>query len=1141
MLANSTKRASALPLPGSPRIPFFRNFQLMYMRKTTPNTPLLRLSVPKLCGLLTLLALLFGNLTLMAADGAQDKISLHVKSADLKKVLSEIQKQTGYRFLYNQALVSNKKVDVDVTDAEVPAVLNAMLEGKGIGYRILQNKLVVLKSDAEGKGIEVADIRITGRVIGAGGEPLVGVSVSAKGTSIGTTTDGQGNFALSVPDATTTLVFSSVGFVSQEVAINGRTAVNVTLAAAPNALSEVVVIGYGTANRRDLTGSIVKIAGKEVADKPNTNPVASLQGKVTGLSVVNSGTPGQEPDIRIRGTMSLGSVKPLYVVDGILNDNIAFLNPNDIESIEILKDPSSLAIFGVRGAAGVIAITTKKARAGQMAINFNTTFGVRRLVDKIQMTNAAQFRELFQEQEVNDQVPANLRFDFSKWNADTDWIDELTRNGLFTQNNLSITGGTDKNRFYMGLGYAKEQGIVKHEELSKYNITFNNELTLSRIIKVGFNFNGLHQRLPFSQANGLLFDARRILPITAPRDPSGQYFTELAIQSAQISNPLMNLEEKWDNEIRRENRFVGNVYADLTLFRDLNFRSTFYLDASQVEDRRYSPLINTYSPITNTVFVDRNNRTTGVSESHMRYMKAQQDHILTYRKNISQHNFTATGGFTTYYNEVKGLNASVSQSTTGDPIPDDPRFWYIDNGFGDQATRRSSSPGQSERFLVSGLFRVLYNFSNRYYLNASYRRDVASVFSEENRGKNFYSVGAAWEISKEGFMANQRVFDFLKLKASWGVLGGQNTYGFDYPLYPGLLTGNTAVFGNVLAPAYSLAYQPDPNITWETMNAKEVGLEGSLLQNRMRFEFAYFDRKTQDMLALIDDGSGRNRLSNVGDMSNRGFEGLVGWRQSVNRNLSFNVSANITTFRNEVLALGGDRIPASEERPNQTEAGKPIGYFFGYVVEGIYQSYADKLASPTVVGYDYGPGDLKYKDVNGDGVIDTKDRTQIGNPTPDFIYGASLGMNYRNLEITADFNGSYGNEIYRFWGSSELPFTQFNFGQFRTDRWRGEGTSNWEPAVGTTRTINRLPSTYGIEDGSYIRLRNLQIAYTVKPSALRGVIKNMRVFVNAQNPKTWKRNSGYTPEFGGDALSFGIDNGNGPVPAVYTAGLNLTF
>ncbi|MFY7653135.1 MAG: SusC/RagA family TonB-linked outer membrane protein, partial [Chitinophagaceae bacterium] len=861
---------------------------------------------------------------------------------------------------------------------------------------------------------------------------------------------------------------------------------------------------------------------------------------VAGLSVVNSGTPGREPDIRIRGTVSIGAVKPLYVVDGIFNDNIDYLNPNDIESIEVLKDASSLAIFGIRGASGVIAITTKKAKAGQVMVNFNSNFGVKNLVDKIKMVDAAGFKTLFDEEQTNIGVPANQRFDYTPWKGNTDWIDVMTRTAVFNNNNLSISASTDRNKFYMGVGTTIDEGVVKHERLEKILLTINDEFKVSKNFKIGFNFNGFRQKLPYSAADGLLYDARRVLPITEPFNNQFGVYNQLAIQSAQIANPLMQLEMKWDKEKRVENRMVGSVFAELTFFKNFNFRTTLYADMSTLDERRYNPIIYTYNPAVTGTFVDPNNRLTTVQQGTSKWNKFQQDYILTYKKTFGEHGITAMAGFTTYYNNFNYLGGSVSQRVNGDSIPNDPRFWYIDNGFGDPTTKRSSS-AQWEKATVSGLFRLLYNYKGKYMFSGSFRRDASSQISPLNRAKNFYAVGAGWDITREDFMRNQKVVDFLKLRASWGILGVQNTFGYDYPFYPGLQTGNTAVFGSNIIPAYSLAYEPQRNLTWETVDAKEIGLEFNALKNRLHVDIAYYVKNTKNIMNEINLGNNRRRLDNVGEIQNRGIELSATWNQTVNKDFSFSISANLTTFNNKVVSLG-DKFNASEERPNQTEPGFPIGYFYGYVVEGLYQSYAEKLSSPKVVGYEYGPGDFKYKDVNGDGVIDTKDRTMIGNPTPDFTYGASVSLRYKGFDFSVDFGGVYGNEIYRFWGSSELPFTKFNYPAFKMNRWTGPGTSNWDPILGDNHPINRLPSTYGIEDGSYFRIRNLQFGYNFSTKMLSKVaIKSVRIFANAQNLKTFKRNSGYTPEFGGSPLSFGIDNGNGPLPVVFTGGLNVTF
>lgn len=1090
---------------------------------------------------LTALFMLVCALQVSAGVYSQSRVSLKMDGVNIKKALSTIERKSSYRFLYNLALFNeNQKVNINTENEEVLKVVDRLLENTDLTYEVLDNYLVVIKF----KGVEFQQQQITGRITDATGEPLPGASIKVKGATGGTSADANGNFSISVP-ANATLVISSIGFEDQEIKVGDRTILNVVMKESTKIQDEVVVIGYGTAAKRDLTGSITKVMGKEVADKPNSNPVASLQGKVAGLSIVNSGTPGREPDIRIRGTVSIGSVKPLYVVDGIFNDNIDYLNPNDIESIEILKDPSSLAIFGIRGASGVIAITTKKAKAGQLLINFNSSLGAKRLVDKIDMVNAQQFKELFDEEQANLGITGSDLFDYTPWTGNTDWVDIMTRTGIFNNNNLSITGSSEKNKFYMGIGYITDEGIVKHERLEKIMLNINDEYKVNKNIKLGFTLNGFRQRLPFSQADGLLFDARRVLPISDPFDEASGKYSQLAVQQAQMSNPLMNLETKWDKEKKMEYRVVGSVYFDVNFLKNFNWRTTLYGDMSWGDDRVYNPILEVFNPTLpagEQVFVDPNNRITSVSQNKHEWKKFQQDHILTYRKDFGDHGFTALAGFTTYFNSYSGLLATARQKDPGDPIPDDPRFWYIDNGFVDLTTRRSSS-GQWEKATASGLFRLLYNYKGKYMLNGSFRRDGSSQISPANRWKNFYSVGAAWEVTREDFMARQNLFDYLKVKASWGLLGVQNTYGYDYPFFPGLQTGNTAVFGNNIIPAYSQAYIPNENLTWEVVDSKEVGFEAYMLNNRLRIEAAYYDKDTRDVMTLVRVGSGAgSRLDNVGRVKNNGIEVAAGWTQKVTNDFTITFNGNITTFNNKVISLGGDRLPPSEERPNVTEAGYPIGYFYGFVVDGLYQSYADKLASAPVQGYEYGPGDFKYRDINGDGVINSDDRTMIGNPTPDFSYGFSLGANFKGFDFGIDFNGVYGNEIYRYWGSSELPFTKFNYPAFKLNRWNGPGTSNWDPALGDNRAINRLPSTYGIEDGSYIRIRNVQIGYNFSPRLIqRAAMKSARIFANVQNLKTFKRNSGYTPEFGGIATSFGIDNGNGPLPMVITGGINVTF
>jgi TonB-linked SusC/RagA family outer membrane protein len=413
---------------------------------------------------LTLILAVFCTVQAMAGLKAQN-VTLKVNDTEIAKILNSIEKQGSYRFLFNSRLKDLKqKVSAEFTDADINDVLQKIFTGTSLSFIKLENNLVAIRSNDPAE----SDVTITGKVTGDGGDPIPSASITVKGTSRGTVTDYNGNFSISVPE-NAVLIVSAVGFNSIEVKVTNQQVINVKLEQSTKKMDEVVVIGYGTASKRDLTGSIVKVSGKDIADKPNVNPISSLQGKVAGLYIVNSGTPGGTPDIRLRGTSSFGQVRPLFIIDGIFNDNIDFLNPNDIESMEILKDPSSLAIFGIRGATGAIVITTKKAKAGQMNINFSSTFGFKYLAqrDRIEMVDANSFKTLWDEEQANNGVPVNQRFNYAPWTGNTDWVNEMLRTGVFSSNNLSVTASTEKNKFYMGLGYVIDEGVIKNERLTK--------------------------------------------------------------------------------------------------------------------------------------------------------------------------------------------------------------------------------------------------------------------------------------------------------------------------------------------------------------------------------------------------------------------------------------------------------------------------------------------------------------------------------------------------------------------------------------------------------------------------------------------------------------------------------------------------
>lgn len=1121
---------------------------------------------------LTVAFLLLACLQVSAKGWGQERITLKMSEAEIKKVLFAIEKKTEYRFLFTEESVKGKpRVNLDVREATLPEVLDRILANTGISYKLLGTSLVVLKELSDIAEINAKDIRITGRVTSATGEPLAGVSVTVKGSRLGTTTDANGNFSITVPDDAVLLI-SSIGYEPTEVSVKGKTSLSISLKQSEKIQDAVVVIGYGSAVKRDLTGSIAKVKGETIAAQPNSNPLASLQAKVAGLSIVNTAIPGATPDVRIRGTVSIGSIRPVYIIDGIFSDNMDFVNPSEIESVEVLKDASSLAIFGIKGAAGAILVTTKKAKAGQININFNTAYGTKKLVDKIPLANGDEFRQLaaFEANSRVEDDPSNVSLlnfvnnvgtpGMSAYTGNTDWIDAVTRTAKFSTTNVSLDGSTDKNKFHMGLGYTYDEGLVKHVRYDRLTMNISDEFRVNKNWKLGFTIIGSKERLPYH--SGALENARRIVPIVSAdtrsfytKNPYGVDSSNFNLYSAvpviqnSETNPLATLENNWDKKIDDRYRFVGNVFLDINITKDLSFRPTWYADMSWRNNREYTPLYDLYDPTLTGDQVIGRNTVTAVREDMINTRAFQQDYIATYKKKFNDHSFTLMGGFTTYFYRYEQLSATVTQRVEGkNIIPDNKRFWYINTGFGDVQSVIPS--GQSEYATVSGLARLLYNYKNKYYFNASFRRDGASQISRNHADKfqNFWAVGAAWEITREKFMENQKIFNYLKLKASTGLLGNFTAQGKNYPAYPTISTSSSAVFGDNLVPVYEADYLYDPNLRWETVNSSEIGLEADLLNNRLHFEAAYYYKKTKDLIVLLRPSGILPTLTNNGSIQNNGFEFAANWNQKLTNDLSLTVGANLTTYNNKVLHLeypNRPNISSSEQTPNQAQTGYPIGYFYGLVVDGLYQSYADILASPvnTINGGGAKPGDFKYKDLDGNGIINDNDRTLIGNPTPDFAYGISTNLKYKAFDLNIDFAGCYGNEIYRVWGTSEQKNSLYNYPKYYTEAWKTAGSSNWVPIVNQTHLINRAPSTYGIEDGSYFRIRNLNLGYTISKLPKVTGIKNLKLSLSIQNLKTWKRNLGYSPEFAGDALGFGMDFGGAgsALPRIITFGLNANF
>ena len=719
-------------------------------------------------------------------------------------------------------------------------------------------------------------ITISGVVTDKTGETVIGASVRVKGQeSKGSITDINGKYQIVDVASNATLIFSYIGMREQEIAVNGRSTINVKMEEDSQLIDEVVVVGYGSAKKRDLTGSIVTVKADEIASKPSTNPLASIQGKVAGVQVVNTGRAGQDPEIRVRGTNSINGFKPLYVVDGLFTDNINYLNTADIESMEILKDPSSLAIFGVRGANGVIIITTKRAKIGKTMVNINSSVGWKVIYDRVGVTNAEEFKMLYNEQLISQ---GSDPYDYTQWTGNTDWQNEIFQTGFLTNNNVSITGATDKSKFYLGLGYVMEEGSIKTEKLNKFTVNLNSEYSVTDFLRFGFQLNGVRAKYP--DAKGV-DGALKAAPIAPTHDlESGLIHTLPDFQRAQVWNPLIETELRGAHNKSENYRVAGNVFGEIDILKNLTFKATFSMDYASSQGRSYSPLIYVYNPDVEGG-KERLTERESVNQSKSTSLAAQSDYVLTYLGQFGNHGLTLTAGLTTNYNESSSLSGGRSQlAGYGILVGDDPDRWWLSTI--DDVSTATNGGSQSDRFTMSYLFRALYNYKNRYLLNASFRRDGSSVFYKTgNTWDNFYSFGAGWVMTEEKFMQNQNVINFLKLKGSWGVLGSQNT-GSSYPAYATIVSSGSAVFGDNIIAGKGPNKLISPTLGWERNYSWEVGFDMHMFNDRLQLSPVYYNKTTKDMLTSIPGIAGTvPGLQNVGEIRNRGFELSASWNDKI--------------------------------------------------------------------------------------------------------------------------------------------------------------------------------------------------------------------------------------------------------------------
>jgi TonB-linked SusC/RagA family outer membrane protein len=964
---------------------------------------------------------------------------------------------------------------------------------------------------------------VSGTVMSDEGFPLPGVNVLVVGTTIGAATNVDGEYEVRAPSGTATLQFSYIGYVTQQIPIEGRSVIDVTLEFDAIMGDELVVVGYGVQRRRDVTGAIARVEGEEISRLPTLSAEQALQGRVAGVQVVpSSGEPGAGATIRIRGVGTLNNANPLFVVDGMLLDDINFLNPNDIQSVDVLKDASATAIYGSRGANGVIIVTTRRASPERPIVNFNTYVGVEQLGRRIDVANAREFAMLANELATNlNQTPPYENPD--AFGEGTDWQSEVYQNAPIQNYQFSASGMTERLSYYVSGNYSSQDGIVPKSDFRRASFRLNNDYRISDFVTVGHNLSMSYT--DFLAAPGVMGTVYRAMPTIAPFTDDGAY-SDLT----PVGNPLASIEYTMND--RKGQRTVGNVFADILFLRDFTFRSSLGLDVNRSEGRNFSPIFFV-SPTQQS-----SDRSISVFNNFSRNIL--WENTLTYRRFVGAHSINLLGGVTMQENRFESLGGARLGV-----VGEDPALWYLNSGEQEGMTNYN---GAAEWGMLSYLARVNYGFMDRYLLTLSLRADGSSRFGSENRYGYFPSVALGWVISDEPFMGQQRIFDNLKLRGSYGVIGNDKIG--EYPSAATISPNLNAVFGidEMLQFGQSLIALTNPRVAWESTEQLNFGLEMAFLANRLTAEIDYYNRTTNDILSSIPIpgyvGVNASPVVNAASVRNTGLDFTLNFRNTAG-DFSYRLGAVGSTVNNEVLSLGegreeifGGPVGEGGKLATRTIVGGSIGDFYGYRVAGVFQN-ADEVASLPKRGPEV-PGDLRFEDINGDGRITTADRTYLGSPIPDFIFGFNFGFGWRGLDLDLDFNGQTGNLIYN--AKKAARFGTYNFERSYLDRWTGEGTSSSEPRV-TNAGHNYEVSDRFLEDGSYLKLRNIRLSYAIPPTLTQQVqLRNARVYVNGSNLVTLTGYSGHTPEVGtGNVFDVGVDRGFYPPNRSFTVGLDLTF
>lgn len=1035
--------------------------------------------------------------------------------------------------------------------------------------------IIAMIASVFGLNAAVQTITVTGNVMDPKeNEPLIGASVTQKGTSNGVVTDVEGNFTINVP-SDAVLMVTYVGYTAQEIKVNGRTNINIEMLSNAELLDDFVVIGYGVQRKSDVTGSISSVSGKELNNVPVSSALQALQGKASGVNIIqNSGAPGGATTIKIRGTGTINDADPLYVVDGFIVDDITHINPNDIANMEIFKDAASSSVYGARAANGVVVITTKSGEKGKVSVTFDGYVGFSNPWKKIDVMgtedyalmsdyiNGSQIYSALGQLYRTPAADGALVFDDHKKflvdtiraNSPASWWDAITRTGIKQQYNVAVSGGNDNTQFMVSGSYFNEKGIVKSSDYQRFNLRMSLNQKITNWLKLMANMsysNEDRDLIPEGQQSVL----KRSLyqnPMVMTYNSKG-YWTE--------DHPLARL-ERYHRRIKRD-RFDFNLTlsADFLRFFNYQFKASYYV-APQTT-RQFTEVGKLEEDF---VMTDLSK----VYEYRNKIDKWEINNLLNFNWHNDDHSITVLAGQT-----AEGYRNSWQESTKRGTVSNDPSQWFLSSGFTGDKTL-----GLDSRWTAVGFIgRVNYNFLDRYLLQANVRVDGSSMFSAKNRWGTFPSVSVGWKFSSESFLRDQTWLSLGKLRLGWGQLGNNRID--ELSRYTYLVSEYNYPFGqgtHVLQPGYTALTIGNDDIKWEKTETYNIGLDLAFLNNSIQFGIEYFDKKTTDMLLAVPTvpsaGLKGYPMTNAGAVRNYGFETQVTYRKTFG-DFSFDVGFNLSYIKNEVTSLGTGNEPvwgayleegSISDYVTKTAVGRPIGSFFGYVTDGIFQTYDEIRASAQ---YEPGKmdseqttrvGDFRFKDLNGDGKITAEDRTYLGSPLPDFVFGVPLNFRYKGFDLGLFFQGQTGNKIYNVMDYYLYNAAEGNvYADIRSKHWSGQVAENraFFP-LNTSAAIpdldaddaarNFRSSDFFVKDGSYLRLKEVRLAYNFPVDWISRLgVKSLTLSVTAYNLLTFTKYDGFDPEVGkvvgseGNNLSMGVDHGNYPQARSFTFGLQLGF